>query len=264
MIRGIYTSATGMQTEARRLDVVANNLANANTTGYKRDTLIQSGFQEMIVQRLDDRNDQSGQHALPTPVGRVGFGVRQDTAVTRLSDGALRHTGSPLDVALVGDGFFAVRTPLGVRYTRDGSFRQDARGRLVTQAGYEVLVNGRPVGEPGSQINITEDGIVRINGNAAGTLQITSNRAAGNLRKAGANLWATDGEGGQLSVPAQTKGAPGDPYQLRVGFLEAANVDPVHEMVEMIAAMRSYEANQKAVQAQDQTLEKAVNEVGKA
>lgn len=258
MIRGLYASATGMQAEARRLDVIANNLANANTVGYKRDTSVQSAFQQLLVNRLEDRDDATGRTAAPQPVGPLGLGTALQMTATRLTDGSLRYTGGALDAALAGEGFFAVQTPQGVRYTRDGAFMQDARGRLVTQAGHPVLVNGRPLTAPGRRLALTDDGTVLADDKPAGTLSIVAAGGAGPLRKIGANLWAADGADAQLVVPA---GAGG--YQLRAGYLETANLDPVHEMVEMIAAMRSYEANQKAVHAQDETLQKAANEVGR-
>lgn len=253
-----------MQAEARRLDVIANNLANASTPGYKRDTAVQSDFLPVLMERVADRDGLTGRLAPPAPIGGMGLGTRLLRTATRLTDGTLRHTGGALDVALTGDGFFAVRTPQGVRYTRDGAFMQDAGGRLVTSAGHEVLVDGRPVGAPGSRIAIAEDGTVTVDGVSAGRLTVVTSRTAGTLRKAGANLWAADGAGAELPAPAAGAADPRAPYQLRVGFLESANLDPVHEMVEMIAAMRAYEANQRAVHAQDDTLQKAVNEVGRA
>lgn len=257
MLRGLYASATGMQAEARRMETLANNLANASTIGYKRDTSLQADFQPVLLSRLADRDDTTGLPAAPTAVGAFTFGTRPGATATRLADGHLRRTGGGLDVALTGDGFFAVATPRGVRYTRDGAFGQDASGRLVTQEGYAVLVDGRPVS--GRQITIGDDGSVRVDGAGAGTLTVVGSDRAGPLHKVGGNLWSVGGPGATLVVPAGSGGG----YQLRVGYLETANLDPVLEMVELMAAMRSYEANQKAVQAQDQTLDKAVNEIGR-
>lgn len=261
MLRGIYASATGMAAQAQRLDVLSNNLANAATVGYKRDVAVSLSFQDLLQQRLDDRQD-AGRGTLPVSIGRVPAGTALTTA-TRLADGPLRATGRGLDVALQGDGFFTVSTPQGIRYTRAGNFAQDAEGRLVTPAGHPVLVGGQAV--RGREIEIREDAGVWVDGRLAGYLDIVTTQQAGALRKVGDNLWAVSGDGAPLVGATVATGASGTsgekPWRLQVGFLEMSNVEPLREMVELIQVTRSFEANQQALRAQDEALGRAVNDL---
>lgn len=256
MIRGIYTSASGMLADQKRLDVIANNLANVSTTGYKRDTTVSQSFPDLLISRIHD----SQQQAAPT-VGRLNIGTFVANTATRLTTGSLRQTGNPLDVAIAGDGFFAVNTPQGVRYTRQGNFVQNEQGVLVTQEGFEVLVNGAPVTAAAGALTIDNQGEVTADGNVLGRLDVVSSRDLGAMRKEGNNLWAQAGAGetSALVSPAEGNGQ----YMLKVGFLESSNVEAVTEMVDMMVVMRSFEANQKALQAQDETLQKAATEVGR-
>ncbi|BDG61753.1 flagellar hook-basal body protein [Caldinitratiruptor microaerophilus] len=280
MLRGIYASATGMIAEARRLDVITNNVANAATTGYKPDAVRARPFADVLVQRLDDR-DGTGRIAPPAPVGRLGMGVQTPETVTVLADGPLRFTGRALDLALQGDGFFTVEDARGQRfYTRDGAFRLDAEGYLVTASGHRVLLeSGQPVAaggagagrRPGGEeaIQVDSDGTVRAGGEALGRLAIVSSQEVPGLRKVGANLWA-QGEGSVLlarvarSEPAGGAPAGGArPWTLLVGYLEGSGVEPVLEMADLIATMRAYEANQRALRMQDEALGRAANDVGR-
>lgn len=260
MIRGLGAAASGMRAEQTRLDVLANNLANAATTGYKRDTAVTAAFTDILVQRFWDRPPISPG---PAPfVGALPVGVGTAATAARLTTGPLRYTGGALDVALSGDGFFVVQTPAGVRYTRDGAFTQDAAGRLTTNDGYPVLAGGQPVGTSRMRLAIQADGTVTGDGAPLGKLDIVTSAQLGGLRKEGNSLWvAAPGAQGQLLVVPPGEAA--EPH-LQVGFLEGSNVEPVLEMVDLIATIRAYEADQKAIQAQDQTLGKVVNDVGQA
>jgi len=256
LLRGLGVAASGMLAAQTRMDVLANNLANAATTGYQRDTAVTESFGDMLLSRFFDQPGRVAGAA--PPVGPWGAGVQVVATAARLSGGPLHYTGGPLDVAIHGDGLFAVQTAAGLRYTRAGAFMQDAQGRLTTLEGNAVLAGGQPVVAPGEAISIAEDGTVSAAGRALGQLDIVSAAAAGALRKEGANLWAPVGQGqpGTLMPPSATG------YTLRVGFLEGSNVDPALEMVNLIETMRAYEVDQKAIQAQDQTLARAVEEVG--
>lgn len=259
MIRGLYTSASGMLADQKRLDVVANNLANASTTGFKRETVVSRAFPEFLLERIHDANP--GEAAKIVPVGPLGIGTYVANTATRLTSGSLRHTGNPLDVAIAGDGFFAVQTPQGVRYTRQGSFLQNDRGTLVTPEGNSVLVNGAPLTAAAGTLSITDQGEVVAGGRVLGQLTVVTSRDLGAMRKEGSGLWAQagTGDGATLVSPLEGTGA----YTLRTGYLEASNVEAVTEMVEMMTTMRSFEANQKALQAQDETLQKAVTEIAR-
>jgi flagellar basal-body rod protein FlgF len=259
MLRGIYTSASGMLVGQKRLDVVANNLANANTNGFKRDTTISQSFPELLLQRINDRSPDTG--AAPQPVGPLGLGTFVSHTATRMVTGSMQRTDSPLDVAIAGDGFFAVNTAQGIRYTRQGHFMQNGNGTLVTPEGYEVLVDGRPVSATQGELAINSKGEVRAGDQVLGRLTIATSQGLGPLRKEGNGLWTTAGptDSSTLIMPAEASGQ----YELQAGYLEASNVEAVSEMVDMMVIMRSFEANQRAIQVQDETLGKAVNEVGR-
>lgn len=253
-----------MLLEQTRLDVVANNLANSNTAGFKRDSVVVGSFSGILLQRLNDP-DQAGPRSLGDPgrvIGTLGTGAFVQEIAVDMSPGAPRPTGNELDLYIQGNGFFTIQTPDGLRYTRQGSFVQDSQGRLVTPEGYPVLAGGAPVGLPGSRISVAGDGTVYVDGIAAGTLDIVTAADVGGLRKEGEARFAAVAPGEVPTIPPE----PGVPtgWTLMTGFVEGANLNPVTEMVDMITVMRAYEANQKAIQAQDETLAKAVNEVGRA
>lgn len=247
MLRGLYVAATGMLNEERRLDVVANNIANADTTGFKRSVAVTESMASLLLRRLGDGP------AAPA-IGTLGLGVSMTDPRTVFTQGGFRFTGRDLDVALVGDGFFAVDTPAGVRYTRDGAFSVSADGYLVTADGNRVLGATGPlqVGTTG-RVTISESGEVAVDGAVKGRLRLAAFPAGTDLRREGDNRFRA--AGGAVERPA--------PATLQVGYLEQANVQPVREMVEMISVMRAYEANQRVVKAHDETLGQAVTEIAR-
>jgi flagellar basal-body rod protein FlgF len=254
MIRGIYTAASGMIAESERNDVIANNLANASTVGYKKDITVTKDFQSILIQRINDGSDRPA-------IGKMGTGAVVDEIATDQTAGSMRSTGNPLDLGLEGNGFFTVQTPNGIRYTRDGEFSLNAQGQLVTREGYAVLGNGGPITLADAKtITVTGDGRVLMNpvGSASGsedaevdTLRIANFTDLKQLSKEGANLF-------RAGADAQEAGASATVQQ---GMLEQANVNPVMEMVNMISSYRAYEISAKLVQAHDELLNKAVNNV---
>jgi flagellar basal-body rod protein FlgG len=228
MDRGLYIAASGMLAEQVRQDQIANDLANASTPGYKADRTAQQSFGNLLLS-----NSQTGQQ-----IGPQSTAVQVRRIQTDFTPQPLRDTGEPLDFGIVGNGFFAVQTAQGVRYTRNGQFTSDAQGQLVTAQGDRVLGrNGRPIA-------IGADGRVDPR-----TLNIV---LLNNPRKQGDNyLTGTPG-----AVAGQTAG------QVRAGALEASGADPTRSMVDMISSMRSYESGQKVIQTIDETLQKAVTQVG--
>jgi flagellar basal-body rod protein FlgF len=228
MDRGLYIAASGMLAEQVRQDQIANDLANASTPGYKADRTAQQSFGNLLLS-----NSQTGQQ-----IGPQSTAVQVRRIQTDFTPQPLRDTGEPLDFGIVGNGFFAVQTAQGVRYTRDGQFSSDGQGQLVTAQGDRVLGrNGRPV-------TIGADG--RVDPRALNVVLLT------NPRKQGDNyLTGTPG-----AVAGQTAG------QVRAGALEASGADPTRSMVDMISSMRSYESGQKVIQTIDETLQKAVTQVG--
>ena len=225
MERGLYIAASGMVSEMARQDVIANDLANASTAGYKSDRVVQSSFGDLLL-----RNTQNGQ-----TIGPLGEGSRIDRQVTDLTAAPIKETGEDLDFAIEGDGFFAVQTAQGVRYTRNGQFTAAANGRLVDQLGNAVLgQNGRP-------LTIGADG--KVPPASVGVF------ALNNASKTGDSLF-------QGTAAGRGTG------QVRSGALEGSGSDPVHAMTDMIASLRAFESGQKVITTIDSTLQKASNQVG--
>jgi flagellar basal-body rod protein FlgF len=225
MERGLYIAASGMLAEQARQDLIAHDLANASTAGYKPDRVASRSFGEMLLS--DTRNGQ--------PIGALGLGTQIDRQLTDTSPGPLRDTGEPLDFAVEGDGFFAVQTAKGVRYTRDGQFSASTRGTLVTAAGDDVL------GPTGAPVRVGTDGTVSPA--AIGVVALT------NPARQGENLFTGTARGAAAG-------------RVRGGALEGSGVDPVHTMVEMLGSLRTFEAGQRVITTIDSTLQKAANQVG--
>lgn len=253
MIRGLYTAATGMNAQAKKMDVISNDLANVNTTGYKKDDVIMSSFQEVLVSKVGGKDS----HYTDGPIGKMSLGVRVDEVFTQFTQGSLIKTDGIADIAIQGDGFLVVNTPAGLAYTRDGKLSITAEGDVVTKDGYPVMGQDGPIslGETfiteGGDLKISEQGEVKVNGETIDVLDIANFEDTRLLQKIDANLLQTD--------------APRIPFEGKViqGFVEASNVNPVTAMVDMISVSRAYEANQKMIQVHDNLLGKAVNEIAR-
>ena len=238
MLENLSTAAAGMLAQQQRIAAVANDLANASTTGYKHQ---RTGFRDLVY--AETGRAQTGGL-------RVGTGVAVTDAGRSFQQGALQNTGEPLDVAIQGEGFLRVKLPDGrTGLTRDGNLRLDARGRLSTASG--ALVQPPitvPAGTNPSDISIGADGTVRAAGKALGRLDVVTVRAPGELLAAGDNAFvATAASGTAVRAPAATR--------LSQGALEASNVDMGDEMVEMIDAQRSYQLASKAITTADEMLQ---------
>jgi flagellar basal-body rod protein FlgF len=224
MDRGLYIAASGMLAEQIRQDQIANDLANASTPGYKADRTAQRTFNDLLL-----ANSATG-----ATVGPQSTAVQVDTIETDFTPAPLRQTGEPLDFAISGDGFFAVQTARGVRYTRNGQFGLDAQARLVTARGEPVLdANGRAI--------TATDG--KVDPRRLGVFNVTNPRKEGDSLVAGNAAGAAAGS-------------------VQSGALEGSGADPARSMVDMIASMRAFEAGQKVIQTIDETLGKAVTQVG--
>ena len=228
MDRGLYIAASGMLTEQLRQKQIANDLANASTPGYKADRTAQRSFGDLVL--ADTTTGQT--------VGRQSTAVVADAVVTDFTPQPSRDTGEPLDFAITGDGFFAVRTPDGIRYTRDGQFTVSPQGELVTAQGDPVLGRG------GQPIRVGGDGRVDPR-----RLDVVLLREP---QKVGDGLVAGTPGGVAASAPGQ----------VRAGALEGSSADPARSMVDMIASLRAFESGQKAIQAIDDVLGKASTPVG--
>lgn len=252
MIRGLYTSASGLVAEMARTDVISNNLANVDTTGFKKDRAIFRAFPEMNIHRIDDPAVMSPKDKIdPRPfIGVLGTGAMLDEINTDFVQGSIENTSNPLDLALSGEGFFEVQTPGQVRYTRDGSFTRNQEGYLVTKDGYYVLGQNGPIQLPdGNDISINRRGEVFSGGNFVDRLLVVTFADQRQLLKEGDNLYAA----GQQPIASDS--------EVIQGALEGSNVSPIGEMVDLITAFRAYEANQKVVKANDDTLDRAVNDI---
>jgi len=256
MIVGMYSSASGMLAEASRNEAISNNLANVSTTGFKRDTALIRSHPTQLLHRLNDQLFSLGGHTadLAPVVGARGEGSIVDAVQPNWSQGTLMQTDNPTDVALEGQGFLMVDTARGRRYTRAGNFALDGRGRLVTQSGDPVLTStGTQIVVGRRRLEIAGDGGILLDGESAGRLGVVEPDDAAMMTKEGESLLAP--------VPGARFRASGT--RVIQGQLERSNVNAVLEMVGMLEALRSYEANQRALVAQDETLNTLITQLGK-
>jgi len=271
-----------MAVQEHKLDALSNNLANVDTTGYKRDTAIQKAFPELLLRRMSDdgvtqfpyRYPPVGSFDSAAVIGSVGTGVETNEIYTSFTQGALKQTENSFDLALEGGGFFVVDTPYGERYTRNGSFLIGPEGLLVTKEGYPVLGEDGPIRLKLNNFVVNEDGVIYENADYAddpqrlvsmrenewlNTVEVDRLRIVDvprerYLNKQGDSLWNTTEDSGEAEVIADNR------PKVRQGFLEGSNVNPVTEMVQMIEVNRAYEANQKVIQTQDQLTARLINE----
>jgi flagellar basal-body rod protein FlgG len=281
MIRGWFTAASGMRAQQWRLDAVANNLSNVNTDGYKKDVAAFKAFPEMLIRRQND----DGVYKIPfgsadaAPIiGKMGTGVELNELFTNFDQGALKETQSDFDIAFDGKGFFAVATPWGERYTRNGSFVLGMEGFLETKEGYPVLGENGPIRVKENNFQVDKEGNVWVNaaypddpnvmvGRASNqwedtvlldTLKIVEFDIDRYLEKQGSSFYKESETSGPAMIMPE-----GQRPRVIQGFLEASNVDPVVEMVQMIEVNRAYEANQKVIQTQEAALGTLINQVAK-
>lgn len=262
MWRGLYTAAAGMVTEANRTNAIANNLANASTTAFKRDDTVNEEFAPMLLRRINDKNQADvtsfkgfsvGSQA--PVVGELGLGAYTEEVATDHRQGSLQTTGNPLDLAISGEGYFAVNTPQGVRYTRDGNFYRSQTGQLVTSNGQAVLdTQGRAIALPQSaNLQISSNGMIMAGQQQVAQLQFVQFNDRNAVLKQGNSLYYA--QNGVQPQPATG--------EIQQGMLENSNTNTVSEMVNLINNYRVYEAGSKAVITQDSMLDKSVNDVGR-
>ena len=246
-----------MATHMRKLDVIANNVANANTTGFKGDTVVIQSFPELLVNSIEALPN-SEVHRM-APIGRLHLGVSVSSVHTNFSNGGLEQTGGSLDLALSGPGFIAIGTTnaAGVpeeRFTRSGSFSLSADRTLITQRGDEVLnIGGGSITIPEGEIYINESGEIYVGQLHVDTIRVVNFEEPQFLRNPSYNLFTA------------VEGAVEIPFTGRVaqGFLEGSNVNIVREMVDMITLSRAHEMNQRMITIHDTTLGQAVSEIAR-
>ena len=266
MVKGLYTAYTGMINQQNRLDVLTNNLANSATNGFKKEGSTSQAFDEMLAIKIKDTSAMG----IPRGLGDVSLGVKIGECYTDFGQGSFRVTDNLYDIAINGDGFYAISFTnkageTSVKYTRDGAFTVSRDGYLMTKDGDFVLNQAAALaGNPGQagyiridpnvELKVEEDGNLYQNGQLVGQIGVVYFADYNFLEKYGENMYELT-EGGQ----AQASDA-----QVIQGNLEMSNVNVISEMVEMITISRAYETNQKIIQSIDETLEKAVNNIGKA
>ena len=262
MLKGLYTAATGMINEQRRVDIMSNNLANSATTGYKKEGSTSRAFKDVLAYKIKDTSEPY----FARYEGRMNMGVKIGETYTDYSQGPFHETGNTFDLALSGNGFFAVEFTskqykdgtggeTSVKYTRDGSFTLNKEGELVTKDGDYLLDKGgnHIKLDPLIDTGVGLDGTLYQNGVAVATMQIADFEDYNYLRKYGETYFEPV-EGATLIESTA---------QVRNGMIEASNVQTVKEMVNLINYQRAYETNQKMIQAHNETLDIAVNQLGK-
>ncbi len=259
MNRGLYTASVGMVTQMNKMDVISNNIANANTAGYKKDGVVTRSFQEELYLRVND-DDSTSLVSKNRAVGTLNLGNNVDLIKTDFSTGSLERTQGHLDLAISGEGFFSVNFvnhdgSITEKYTRDGGFKLGPKGELLTSSSYAVLdENGAPIVISTNTLpTIGQDGAIYANDEYITKIKVTAFEDNAYLKKFGGNLYDTvDG--------ATVKNFNGSIEQ---GYKEMSNVNAVSEMVDMINASRAYEASAKVVEAHDSIMQKTANEVGR-
>lgn len=263
MIKGLYTAYTGMINEQKRLDVLTNNLANADTNGYKKEGTTSQTFADELAVKIKDTSSYS----LNRKLGTISMGVHLGETYTNYDQGSIKVTDNKTDAALAGNGFFAIAFTnkageTSVKYTRDGAFTVNMQGYLVTKDGDYVLdrngalntdANSRIRLDPNEDITIDELGNIYQNDEQVDSIGVVDFADYNYLAKYGENLYDLV-EGGQLAVSNA---------KVQQGCIEGSNVNVVDEMVKMITISRAYQAGQKVINTVDETLDKTVNQVGK-
>ena len=263
MVKGLYTAFTGMVNEQKRLDVLSNNLANADTNGYKKEGTTSQTFADELAIRIKD----TSHFGMRKNLGVMSMGVHIGETYTDYSQGNYKVTDNQTDFAINGNGFFAISYTdkagnTSVKYTRDGAFIVNTQGYLVTKDGDFVLnQNGASNSDPNARIQVnpnlpivvTADGGIYQNDELVGNIGLADFADYNYIAKFGENLYDTV-DGAELIETEAT---------IDQGCLEASNVNVVSEMVNMITISRAYQAGQKVMNSIDQTLDKAVNQVGR-
>lgn len=261
MLKGLYTAYTGMINEQHRMDVMTNNLANANTNGFKKEGATSQSFDSVLAYKIKDTS-QAGN--LPKRLGGVTLGVKIGENYVDYAEGPIKETGNVLDMALSSNGFFTVEYTnrageTSIKYTRDGNFTMTPEGYLVTQDGDFVLGrNDRPIRlNTAMDISVDRMGNIYQDGENVATLQITDFEDYNYLERFGENFFQP--VEGATELDRETAAEEfGINTEIHAGYLEMSNISVVTEMVNMITVQRQYESNQKVITTYDDTLEQAV------
>lgn len=250
MIRGLYIGSSGMNAQQNRLDAISNNLANVDTAGYKSDISVSKSFPELLLRRTqaDGVYKTSVCSADVAPIiGKLGLGVETNENFTKFEQGSFRSTNSASDMALSGEGFFAVQTPVGERYTRNGNFLLGKEGILETKDGYPLMGENGTIHVEDDKFTVNEDGMIYSkDGELIDRIKVVRFDNERYLKKMGNSLWSSNDISGEAYV-AEGLERP----KMMQGYMETSNVNVVNEMVKMIEVNRAYEASQKTIQSED-------------
>jgi flagellar basal-body rod protein FlgG len=256
MIRSLWISKTGLEAQQTQMDVISNNLANINTSGFKRSRAV---FEDLLYQNMRQPGAQSSQQTQIPSGLQIGTGVRPIAAERIHTQGNLQQTGNQLDVAIQGAGFLQVLLPDGTTgYSRDGSLQSDSQGQLVTANGF-VVQPALTIPANATSVTIGQDGVVSVTqaGSTApvqiGSIQLATFVNPAGLESMGQNLYLETASSGTPSTNVPGTNGTGT---LSQGFVETSNVNVVEELVNMIQTQRAYEINSKAITTSDQMLQK--------
>ena len=255
MIRGWYIGASGMNAQQDKLDAISNNLANVDTTGFKKEIPVNKEFSELLLRRTKAdgvyKHPFGSSDAAPI-IGKLGLGVETNELYTDFSQGSFKSTDTNTDFALSGKGFFVVQTPSGERFTRNGNFLLGKEGILLTKEGYPVLGENGPIHVANDKFILNRDGMIysREDNSVVDRIKIVRFDKERYLKKQGSSLWNTNDIAGNYHI-AEGNERP----QVLQGYTETSNVNVVNEMVQMIEVNRAYEANQKSMQTEDNMLD---------
>lgn len=265
MLRGFYTAASGMIAQQRQQESLANNIANANTPGYKSDQATLRAFPELLIQQMGSEKTPTSRgfnRPVNRTIGPLNTGVYVHEMIPNYVQGDLKETGIPTDIALVngefpdesGNLFFTVQGETGdIQYTRNGNFTVDGQGALVTNEGHYVLDQaGNQIQTNNMEFTVTPEGNLQVDGQNI-PLGIAYTENANDLVKEGNGLFSGEAE----DVPANVT------FTVQQGFLEQSNVDSLQVMTEMMEAYRMFETNQRVLKSYDESMGKAVNEIGR-
>jgi flagellar basal-body rod protein FlgF len=257
LVRGLYTAASGALVAQSQADTIANNLANVNTSGFKRTLMQVQSAPEMGVYALQTQPGSAPGAGVPgrTFVGALGSGAQVLDTPAVFEQGSLQNTGNALDAGIMGNGFFTLQTPQGIRYTRDGQFARDAQGFLVTMDGNRVMGRNGAIQLQAGDVRIGEDGTVHQNGQVVDQLRIVNFQNLTAVRPEGDNQFVDTGNGRPVADTNST---------VNQGYLERSNANVVRSMVDLITAQRWFEANQKVIQTQDTANGYAIQNVARS
>ncbi|GAA7150737.1 flagellar basal-body rod protein FlgG [Helicobacter pylori] len=255
MLRSLYSATSGMLAQQTHIDTTSNNIANVNTTGFKKSRV---DFNDLFYQAMQYAGTNTSNTTLSPDGMEVGLGVRPSAITKMFSQGSPKETENNLDVAITGKGFFQVQLPDGTTaYTRSGNFKLDEQGNLVTSEGY-LLIPQITLPEDTTQVNIGVDGTVSVTqglqttSNVIGQITLANFVNPAGLHSMGDNLFSITNASGEAIVGNPDSQGLG---KLRQGFLELSNVRLVEEMTDLITAQRAYEANSKSIQTADAMLQ---------